>query len=132
MPQTYDKTTAIGKVRFFVPDTNVPTDATFDDDEIQLALDQNGGNIRLAAATLLEIAASNEALRLKVGSVLDVDMDGAALGKFLLERAKRLREDAQQTSTSGTAVLGFAIAEQTHGEFGSAELLSKEYMRRPA
>ncbi len=46
--------------------------------------------------------------------------------------AKRLRDSAQQTSSTGAAQLGFAIAEQTHGEFGYQELLDKEFMRRPA
>lgn len=131
MAFTYTLSTAIGKTRLLIPDNDTTGSHIFEDEELQVFLDQGGGNPNLAAAKALETAASSAALKLKVVRVLDVEVDSAAAGEFLMARAKRLREDATQDDGSGTAQLGFAIAEQTHGEFGYGELLAKEHQRRP-
>jgi hypothetical protein len=130
MAFTYTLSTAIGKTRLLIPDNDGTGDHIFEDDELQVFLDLSGANISLAAAKALEVIASDEAKKLKVGKVLDIQTDGAALGDFLLKRAARLRADATQADSAGTAQLGFAIAEQTHGEFGYAQLLEKERQRQ--
>ena len=53
MAVTYDLTTAIGKVRLKIADTDI-TDAHFTDEELQVFLDEAGGSDYLAAALALE------------------------------------------------------------------------------
>lgn len=58
LPATYDLNTPIGKVRFYIPDTD-PQNPIFSDEEIDFALAQNGMDPRLAAATCLEVIAGD-------------------------------------------------------------------------
>lgn len=80
--------------------TSAPTDAVvvtykysiLSDEAIQDYLDLEGGDHKLAAADALEAVAVNEALVLKIVKLLDLQVDGTALAKTLLGRAKALRD----------------------------------------
>lgn len=93
---SYDLTTDIGKVRLLTSDTGTEDDprTILGDHEVQAALDMNGGNVKRAAAQILDIIASNEALTQKVISAQDVSVDGVKLADSLRKSAQALREQA--------------------------------------
>ncbi len=74
------------------------------DDAIQDYLDLEGGDHKLAAADALEAVAVNEALVLKIVKLLDLQVDGTALAKTLLGRAKTLREQVAADDEGFTIV----------------------------
>jgi hypothetical protein len=94
MAFSYILTDDIGKVRLLVPDSN-EEDHIFEDDEISTFLVLENG-IKRATALALETIASNEALVLKVMTLLDLTTDGAKVSDALLKRADKLRSQAQE------------------------------------
>jgi len=96
------------KVRLLIPDTDTANEL-FDDDEIDAFLSLHSSNIYLAAAEALEVAATNEALRLKVQKIVGLETDGAKLLDAIRKRVRSLRE--RGASGEGEATFGgFAIA----------------------
>jgi len=104
----------------------------FGDDEINAALAMTSSqaidpaaplvySVWLAGATLLESLAGTRA-RLAVTRLLDVNLDGPAAGRALLEVAKRYRD----TEKNGG---GFAIAEMVTDTFTFREKVIKEWLR---
>lgn len=125
MAFTYDLTGDIGKIRLLIPDRVTPGHV-FEDDELAgfLALE---GDVRSAAACALETIASDQALTLKVMSLLDVTTDGAKLSDALLKRAARLREQAE---AAATAIDGsFDWAEQVIDDFAARERIYNQALR---
>jgi hypothetical protein len=100
MSFTYDVTTAEGKVRLIITDTDADN-PIFQDAEIEAWLGIMGGSILLAAAQALDTIASSEALILKKIRLLDITTDGPAVAKALRDHAEKLREQQQQEDVEG-------------------------------
>lgn len=94
MSATYDLSTDIGKVRLLITDTDT-SNTIFSDEEIQVFLDQtayNGENdLRYAAAEALDTMARSEILTQKRIKLMDLQTDGPATGKALMDAANQLR-----------------------------------------
>lgn len=112
MSWNYDTSTDIGKVRALITDTDANR-PLMDDEEIQVYLDLESGDVKLAAALCLEGISTNELLCSKVVTIMGLTVDGAQVAKQLLARAKTLRESAVST-----------------GGFLSIELADDPYQRR--
>lgn len=102
MAFTYDVSTARGKVRMLIPDSSTAS-YVFDDAEIDAFLSMEG-DVRRATALALETLASNEALVLKVISILDLKTDGAKTADALLKRAGLLRGQADAVDAGDGAL----------------------------
>jgi hypothetical protein len=83
-----------------IPD-RVEENAVFTDEEIDAYLGMNDSNVRRAAAEALETIASDEAMTLKVISTLDITTNGASTSAAILERAKLLRQKADDDDAAG-------------------------------
>jgi hypothetical protein len=120
-----DLSTDRGKVRLLVPDRNEARFA-FSDAEIDafLSLDSD---VRRAAATALETAASNLALTLRVTETLGLKVDGARASDALLKRAAALRSQADDADARDGGL--FDIAEFALEPFGTEERLHNELLR---
>lgn len=95
-PITVDPTTAIGRVRLLATDVSEDF-ALFDDAEIVAFLAIEGDNLKRAAALALETTATSETLVSKKITTSDgLTTDGPAVAKALLDRAKRLRDQADE------------------------------------
>jgi len=110
MSFTYDLTNAVGKVRLLIPD-RTQTDAFFSDEEVQTFLDMEEQNTFLAAALALDTIASDEAMVLKVITMLDLSTNGPAVAKSLRERADSLRSRVYDDDCS-IAIASMAVNEQ--------------------
>lgn len=88
-----DYTSDVGKVRSVIGDTD-SANYQLHDEDIQVALDNNSDNIRLAGADLLVRLATKASSGGKV-KLLDMEIDNAAASKALLDAAKYLREIAK-------------------------------------
>lgn len=124
MPNTYDSTvdTPRNRVRLLVNDVDVDT-FHFHDEEIDRLLDMEGDDVKLAAATALDVIASNEAEVQKRIKLLELTTDGPAVAKSLREHAVALRSSVDDGAD-------FEIAEMVFDEFSARERLVKEQMRR--
>jgi hypothetical protein len=129
MAYTYDLTTDVGKVRALTRDTRGPATVFFQDDEIQFYLTLNGDDVRYAAAELLDVWASDEAMVTKVVTLLDVSTNGASVAAALRAHAKTLRELADQAATASDA--GFDTAEMALGPFSLREQIVNEGLKEP-
>jgi hypothetical protein len=93
-PIERDLTTPVGQVRLLTTDTDeafpLHTDA-----EIEAFLTIEGGNVKRAAAAQLEAIATSETLVSKKITTQDLSTDGPAVAKDLRERAKLLRDQAE-------------------------------------
>lgn len=94
-----DFTTAVGRVRKYIPDLVQlpdPSDPSlapsymWSDDEIQSFVDDEDGNIKRAAAYILIATANNENLILKKLTTEDLATDGPAVSNAMLKTAERL------------------------------------------
>lgn len=112
-----DFSTAIGKVRAYIPDVEqIPNPShpeaeaeyIFADAHLQVFLDNNNGNIRLAAADACEALGTSEAIIGKVLNTEDLKSDAAKLMGQYLARARQLRT-AAQTLDPDDSVDGFDI-----------------------
>ena len=110
MSFTYDLTNAVGEVRLLIPD-RTQTDAFFSDEEVQTFLDMEEQNTFLAAALALDTIASDEAMVLKVITMLDLSTNGPAVAKSLRERADSLRSRVYDDDCS-IAIASMAVNEQ--------------------
>jgi hypothetical protein len=125
MTFTYDTTTDIGKVRLTLPD-KVQTEALFTDEEIQVFLDIEGGDWRLATAFALETMAGDEVLVFRSIRVQDLEITGSdRAAKALLDRAKLLRMQAETMEADDT----FEIVELGYNDFATRELWSNIILR---
>lgn len=106
---TYDLATDVGKVRLLIPD-NQQADFVFADIEIETFLALSTG-VKRATALALETIASNEALVLKVMTLLDLTTDGAKVSDALLKRADKLRAQAKEDEEIAAIEDSFAIIE---------------------
>ena len=127
MKFSYNLSTSIGKVRLLVKDTNILS-PIFDDDEIQAFLTMENNIVKRAAALALETIASDEALTTKAISVLELRMDGPAVARSLMERAARLREQADREDAADEGA-AFDVAEMVYDRFSYRERLAKEALR---
>jgi len=92
------------------------------------SLDPDGAaDIRLIAAQCLDAIATNQALVLKVVTMLDVKTDGAALAKSLRDHAKSLRD---QVFDPDQQEAYFDFAEQINDMPGWREKVIKDFMRQ--
>ena len=126
MTFTYDPTTDRGRVRLMVPD-RVADSALFSDAEIDTFLAIEDG-ARRATALALETIASDQAMTLKVISLLDLRTDGRAVSQALIARAEKLREQSLLDDASEDGGL-FDVAEQTLTDFAFRDRLYKEFLR---
>lgn len=85
-------------------------------------------NLRLAAADVLEVIATNQALVLKRIKSLDLDLDGPAVSKALREHAKSLR-DIVEAEISGIDESDIEIAEMIYDVNGLQEFNYKKMLR---
>jgi hypothetical protein len=120
---TYVLATDVGKIRLLIPDRATPGHV-FEDDELTGYFTLEG-DVRSAAACALETIASDQALTLKVMSLLDVTTDGAKLSDALLKRAALLRQQAANNVVGGS----FDWAEQVPNDFSARERIYNEALR---
>lgn len=128
MTFSYEPSTELGQVRLLIPDKD-EGHVIFQDEEIQVFLDMNDTSPRRAAAEALETIASDQAMVLKVISLLDLRTDGVSLAKELRERASRLRELAAQADAEDEAL--FDWAETADNAFQKRERVWKQAQRNP-
>ena len=100
-----DYKTPEGQVRLLIPDVAKLVDPRdlqaepqyiFDDHQIEGFLAIESGSVKRAAASAVDVIATDEALILKVLKTDDKETDGSKLLKELSARAARLRADAQR------------------------------------
>ncbi len=127
MSYTYDLATAVGQVRALTRDTRGPTTVFFTDEEITFYLTLNSSDVRRAAAEMLDVWASDEAMVTKVVTLLDVSTNGAAVAASLRAHAKILRDLADAADLEGDA--GFDVAEMALGPFSLREQIINEGLR---
>jgi hypothetical protein len=128
MAFTYDPSTDAGLVRLLIHDTDdlVAANQLFTDAEITAFLTLEGNVVRRAAAAALESLAANQAMVLKVITMLDLSLDGAKLAAELRAQAKALRAQAEaDVAASG----GFDVAEMVVDQFTARERTWKEMLR---
>lgn len=130
MTFTYDPTTDIGKVRMLIPD-RVESDAILTDEEIDAYLEMNDDDIRYAAADALDMIASDQALTLKVITLLDLKTDGPATARALMERADKLRTLSDNEGAEADAEDGglFDYGEMVYDTFTGRERVVKQAER---
>ncbi|RJP53621.1 MAG: hypothetical protein C4583_04345 [Anaerolineaceae bacterium] len=130
MTFTYDPTSDIGKVRMMIPD-RVGSDALLTDEEIEAYLDMNGDDVRYAAADALDMIASDQALTLKVITLMDLRTDGRATAQSLMERADKLRTLADNEDAAAEAEDGGLLdyGEMVVDEFTKRERVLKQAER---
>lgn len=126
MTFTYDVSTSTGKVRMLIPDRD-EQNVIFQDDEIQAFLSLNDSSVKRAAAEALETIASDQALTLKVISLMDLSTNGASLATALMARAKQLRESADQTDAEDGELFDWAETAET--TFQKRERIYKQAQR---
>ncbi len=124
MAFTYNLALPIGQVRLLIPD-RVDVGHVFEDDELTAFLALEGNRVKCAAAAALEMAASDNAMVLKVMRLLDLTTDGAKVSDALRARAQALREQDAVEDVVGA----FGYAEQVFNSFGERERLWKQAER---
>ncbi len=126
MTFTYDPTTDLGKVRLLIPDRSAAS-AFFNDEEIETFLVIEDG-VQRATALALETMASDQAMVLKVIRVQDLSTDGRAVSQALLERAGKLRSQAEAADAAQVGG-SFDIAEWGVTPFADREILWNDALR---
>lgn len=125
---SYDSTTDAGIVRLLIGDTN-DDGHLFEDAEITAFLTLNGNRTRLAAAQALEAIAANQVMVLKVMTLHDLQLDGAAVARELRLQATSLRgQDADGIGETDADDL-FDIAEFGIDRFSRREILHNDALR---
>jgi hypothetical protein len=125
MVDTYDLNTDVGKIRSLIPDRDI-TDPVFSDAEITYYF-SSSGNIRYAAATALEIAATQDVLIFKVMKSGTDSVDAAKGAAVLLDRARRLRQEEDDLLVTAGGVLG--VIEMGNGVFGYRQVVRNAIRR---
>ncbi|WP_109507352.1 hypothetical protein [Nocardioides speluncae] len=95
----YDPTTPAGQVRLLINDTD-DSDPVFSDEDITAFLTLEGDRVKRAAAQAIDTIADDEVLTSKVIRDHNLSTNGAAVAKELKERAKSLREQADEDDES--------------------------------
>lgn len=121
MAFTYDATTDLGKVRLLISDVNREK-PVFQDEEIEAFLALNSSVVKLAAATGLEVIASNEVMVSKVITLLDLKVDGAAVAKQLLATADRYRKQANEDD----GAVGFGVVQMNLNHFWAGNKIEND------
>ena len=114
---SYDLATTVGKIRLLIMDKD-ETDYIFTDAELTQFYSLEDSSVFCAAALALEGMASNEAYVQKRIKILDITTDGPAVAKSLLERAKVLREEAEDWDIDW--------AEMAVSDFAYREMIEKD------
>lgn len=129
MTFTYDVTNDVGKVRMLIPD-RVEAGSIFTDEEVQAFVDMNA-SVRYAAADALDVIASDQALTLKVITLMDLKTDGPATARALMERADKLRTLADNEDAATEAEDGdlFDYGEMVVNDFTTRERVIKQAQR---
>lgn len=99
------------------------------DEQIEMFLELNEDNVRLAAADALDTIASSEALIQKRLKLLDLETDGPAVAKAMREHAKTLRA---QVYDPKMAEGDFEIAELVYDIPSHTEKIFKDWLRELA
>lgn len=110
-----------GQVRLLIPDVaklkdprdlQAEPEYIFSDDQIAGFLAIESMNVKRAAASAIDVIATDEALILKVIKTDDKETDGSKLLKELSARAARLRKDADREDIDDTTydLIGFTYA----------------------
>lgn len=84
--------TPTGQLRYIINDVEEPY--VFTDAHLSAVISIYRDNLQIAAADLLESIAVDEALLYKYVRTDDLSVDGTKAANILMERAKRLREQA--------------------------------------
>lgn len=103
-PPALDVTSPLGQVRLLindVDDTDQAGGLVFSDAEITAFLTMEAGVVKRAAALAIETNADNEVLASKVLSTQDVSTHGEAVSAALLQRAAKLRDQADLDEERG-------------------------------
>ncbi len=124
---TYSLTNNIGKVRLLIPD-RVESGHILEDDEITVMLTMEGDVVKRAAALALEMIAADEALTMKAAQLLELRLDGPAVARALLERAARLRQQADAEEAQAEDG-GFDVAEQVVDPFSWRQRVYNQALR---
>ena len=127
MTYNYNLTTSIGKMRMIIPD-RVEAEAMFTDEELTAMYSMEGSSVKRGAALALETIAADEALVSKAIKILDLQTNGPAVAKSLLDRAKALRDQAQLDDPDEIAG-GFDIAEPAFTPFGVRQVIRNRRLR---
>jgi hypothetical protein len=131
MAFTYVLGTNVGTIRLLIPDREA-AEYFFEDAElealqgIQVGATDTIKNMR-AAATALEILASDEAYTLKMVKLLDLTTNGPATAEELRARAARLWDEADALESASTA--DFDWAEWVVNDFSGRERIDAESLR---
>jgi hypothetical protein len=103
-------TSDVRQVRLLIADTD-PAARLFRVDQVQDLLSMEGGSVKLAAATALEVIARSEVLISKVIKTQDLSTDGAKVAAELRASASELRRqvaDGEGDDSSGFDIVDFA------------------------
>jgi hypothetical protein len=123
---TYNLGTTIGRARLLIPDRD-PGAPIFSDEEIGGFLTVEGDDARLVAAAALETMAASDVYTFKANRVEDLQTNGPAVAKALMERAATLRALSRlEEDMSGG---GFDWAEQVTDVFTARERLLDQWHR---
>lgn len=127
MSFTTDPNTNIGLVRLRIFDRD-STNPIFDDETIESVFNNiERQSIKRTAAFMLETIATQQVLILKVMKNLQLQTDGAAVGRELRMQADKLRDQAEIEDTfNGDA---FDWAEQVFDVFSERERIINEILR---
>jgi hypothetical protein len=123
---TYNLGTTAGRARLLIPDRD-PENAIFSDEELAGFAAIEGDDARLVAAAALEMMAASDAYTFKANRVEDLQTNGPAVAKALMERAATLREQSRlEEDKDGGA---FDWAEQVTDVFTARERLLDQVHR---
>jgi hypothetical protein len=125
---TYDPVTDVGRMRRTIPDKDL-TAAVWTDEELASFL-ADEGDWRRGAALALETMAADTAYTGSVVQVGDLRVDGASAARAMLQRAKALREQADDSEASEGGL--FDIAEQVVDPAGYHERIIDDLLRTSA
>lgn len=103
------------RVRLLLPDTNVDS-AVFSDKELDEFLAMEAQNVPRAVALACETIGSSQLYLLKVIRALDLTTDGAAVSREYRQRAKELRNRADELEAAEDDGC-FDVAEMTVDHF---------------
>jgi hypothetical protein len=115
---TYNLGTTAGRARLLIPDRD-PETAIFSDEELAGFAAIEGDDARLVAAAALEMMAASDAYTFKANRVEDLQTNGPAVAKALMERAATLRELSRLEEDKEGG--GFDWAEMTLDAFNARE-----------
>lgn len=129
---TYDPATAVGHVRLYTDDRDMSAadealaiekrSVIFADEEVQVFIDVNGGDLLLAAAHALRTIANNRSLFVARRRIGRTDVDFGELRRDLLKQADAFETQAQQGPADG-------FAEVVYDDFGLRRVVINDQLR---